>query len=143
MRAARCSVSPVTPAARTSRARRWKRSGYQTRDLAVAMAADAGRDLGVFRVDGGMAANDWLLQFLADLLDLPVERPTIIETTALGAARLAGLGLGLYPSPEALAASWRLDRRFEPAMSAGERERLVAGWEEALARVTRRARVDP
>ena len=117
--------------------------GYQTRDLAVAMAADAGRDLGVFRVDGGMAANDWLLQFLADLLDLPVERPTIIETTALGAARLAGLGLGLYPSPEALAASWRLDRRFEPAMSAGERERLVAGWEEALARVTRRARVDP
>ena len=117
--------------------------GYQTRDLAVAMAADAGRDLGVFRVDGGMAANDWLLQFLADLLDLPVERPTIIETTALGAARLAGLGLGLYPSPEALAASWRLDRRFEPAMPAGERERLVAGWEEALARVTRRARVEP
>ena len=117
--------------------------GYQTRDLAVAMAADAGRDLGVFRVDGGMAANGWLLQFLADLLDLPVERPTIIETTALGAARLAGLGLGLYPSPEALAASWRLDRRFEPAMSAGERERLVAGWEEALARVTRRARVEP
>ena len=117
--------------------------GYQTRDLAVAMAADAGRAPGVFRVDGGMAANDWLLHFLADLLDLPVERPTCIETTALGAARLAGLGLGLYPSPEALAREWRLDRRFEPRMSPAEREGLVAGWEDAVARVTGRPRAAP
>ena len=117
--------------------------GYQTRDLAVAMAADAGRAPGVFRVDGGMAANDWLLHFLADLLDLPVERPTCIETTALGAARLAGLGLGLHPSPEALAGEWRLDRRFEPRMSPAERDGLVAGWEDAVARVTGRPRAAP
>ena len=108
---------------------------YQTRDLADAMAADAGGALAALRVDGGMAANDWLLQFLADVLALRVERPTVIETTALGAARLAGLGVGLYSSPRALSGRWRLGRRFEPAMQDGVRERLLAGWEDAVARV--------
>ena len=111
---------------------------YQTRDLMVAMAADAGKAPDTLRVDGGMTENDWLMQFLADVLDMPVERPTVTETTALGAARLAGLGAGLYSSPHDLAGQWRLDRRFEPAMPAGTRERLLAGWDDAVARVTRR-----
>ena len=108
---------------------------YQTRDLMVAMAADAGDAPDTLRVDGGMTANDWLMHFLADVLDLPVERPTVTETTALGAARLAGLGAGLYSSPQDLAGQWRLERRFEPAMPAGTRERLLAGWDDAVARV--------
>ena len=108
---------------------------FQTRDLMVAMAADAGAPPDSLRVDGGMTANDWLMQFLADVLDLPVEKPTVTETTALGAARLAGLGAGLYPSPHALSGRWRLDRRFEPSMPAGTRERLLAGWDDAVARV--------
>ena len=70
------------------------------------------------RVDGGMVANDWLCQFLADILDRPVERPAVTETTALGAACLAGLAVGLYPSLDAVAGAWRLERRFEPRMSA-------------------------
>src|SRR5690606_26441361 len=91
--------------------------GYQTKDLMAAMAADLGPegegDGGprAVRVDGGMVANDWVCQFLADILDLPVERPAVIETTALGAAFLAGLEVGLYPSLEALAATWRCERR--------------------------------
>ena len=109
---------------------------YQTRDLMAAMAADAGEAPATLRVDGGMCANDWLMQFLADVLDLPVERPVVTETTALGAARLAGLGAGLEASPGALAQGWRLDRRFEPAMPAATREGLLAGWEDALSRVT-------
>ena len=108
---------------------------YQTRDLMVAMAADVGAPADSLRVDGGMTTNDWLMQFLADVLDLPVERPTVTETTALGAARLAGLGAGLYPSPHALFGRWRLERRFEPSMPAGTRERLLAGWDDAVARV--------
>ena len=108
---------------------------YQTRDLMVAMAADAGAPPDALRVDGGMTANDWLMQFLADVLDLPVERPSVTETTALGAARLAGLGAGLYSSPRSLSGQWRLDRRFEPAMPAVTRERLLAGWDDAVARV--------
>ena len=111
---------------------------YQTRDLMVAMAADAGAPPDALRVDGGMTENDWLMQFLADLLDMPVERPTVTETTALGAARLAGLGAGLYSSPHDLAGQWRLDRRFVPSMPSETRERLLAGWDDAVSRVTRR-----
>lgn len=111
---------------------------YQTRDLMVAMAADAGAPPDALRVDGGMTANDWLMQFLADVLDIPVERPTVTETTALGAARLAGLGAGLYSSPHDLAGQWRLDRRFDPSMPSETRERLLAGWDDAVSRVTRR-----
>ena len=113
---------------------------YQTADLADAFAADmgggaAGAELGTLRVDGGMVVNDWLCQFLADMLGRPVERPAVVETTALGAAYLAGLAAGLYGSLDDVAAAWRLDRRFEPAMAPGARDRLLAGWRRAVARV--------
>ncbi len=84
-----------------------------------------------------MVANDWLCQFLADILDVPVERPVVTETTALGAACLAGLEVGLYPSLEAVASGWRCARRFEPQMAPTERARLYDGW---LARGAARAR---
>jgi len=109
--------------------------GYQTRDLMRAMAADSGEAAHVLRIDGGMAANDWLMQFLADITGLAVERPTVTETTALGAAYLAGLAVGVYPSLEALAALWRREARFEPRMAEAEREALYAGWQDAVARV--------
>jgi glycerol kinase len=120
--------------------------GYQTRDLLAAMAADLGAHAegatavrvddgpSALRVDGGMVANDWLCQFLADILERPVERPAVTETTALGAAYLAGLAVGLYPSLEAVAKAWRLERRFEPRMSVSERQRLYAGWQDAVRR---------
>ena len=109
---------------------------FQTRDLVVAMAADAGTPLRELRVDGGMVVNEWLLQRLADLVGLAVERPRNIETTALGAACLAGLGHGVWGSLEELSGHWARDARFEPAIGDGERERLVAGWHEAVRRVT-------
>ena len=113
--------------------------GYQTRDLMNAMQADLGGEAGAstpldarrskrLRVDGGMVANDWLCQFLADILDRPVERPVVTETTALGAACLAGLEVGLYPSPRGGRAAWRCARRFEPTMAPSERARLYGGW---------------
>jgi glycerol kinase len=110
--------------------------GYQTADLVDAMAADmAGTSLGTLRVDGGMVVNDWLCQFLADILDRAVERPAVVETTALGAAYLAGLAAGVYGSLDAVAGAWRLERRFEPRMQAAERQRLLDGWRRAVARV--------
>ncbi len=113
--------------------------GYQTRDLLQAMAADvhkAGAVMpAVLRVDGGMAANDWAMQFLSDMTGLPVERSAILETTALGAAIVAGVHAGLYASHEAMAANWRSDRRFEPAMSGDERDARYAGWKDAVGRV--------
>lgn len=114
---------------------------YQTRDLVVAMAADATEPIEVMRVDGGMVSNDWLLQFLADVLALPVERPTVIETTALGAAYLAGLQAGLFDSVHSLRARWRSDTRFEPRMAADERARLIAGWDAAIASVREHSRL--
>ncbi|MGH6661682.1 MAG: FGGY family carbohydrate kinase, partial [Rhodospirillales bacterium] len=109
--------------------------GYQTRDLMLAMRADLSQDRrAALRVDGGMVANSWVCQFLADILDVPVERPEVTETTALGAACLAGLAVGLYPSLEALTKVWRCERRFEPKMAAAERERLYAGWLDAVRR---------
>ena len=86
------------------------------------------------RVDGGMVVNSWVCQFLADILDVPVERPVVTETTALGAAYLAGLAVGLYPSLESLADVWRCERRFEPQMPAAARNRLYAGWQDAIRR---------
>ena len=111
--------------------------GYQTADLVHAMAADVGRpgtDF-ILRVDGGMVANDWLMQFVADILGLKIDRPAVHETTALGAAYLAGLGAGLYASLDEIATKWRSERRFEPAMSADERARLQEGWADAVDRV--------
>jgi glycerol kinase len=108
---------------------------YQTCDLWAAMRADwpeAKAANVVLRVDGGMAVSDWTMQRLADLLDAPVDRPTIAETTALGAAYLAGLAAGVYPEPAKFADSWRLEHRFKPAMSAATRERKLAGWARAV-----------
>lgn len=112
---------------------------FQTRDLMVAIAQDLaaqGRPVpGTLRVDGGMAVNDGLLQGLADLTGLAVERPMVTETTALGAACLAGLGAGLYGSTAALAEGWALDRRFEPRLDAAERDRRYGAWQDAVARI--------
>ncbi len=108
---------------------------YQTCDLWEAMRADwpgaQAADI-VLRVDGGMTASDWTMQRLADLLDAPVDRPMIQETTALGAAYLAGLGAGVYPEPARFADSWRLERRFRPNMSAATRTRKLTGWAQAV-----------
>jgi glycerol kinase len=108
---------------------------YQSRDLLEAMIADAGSSSGyaVIRVDGGLTANDWAMQFLADMLEAPVERPAVIETTALGAAYLAGHDAGLYPDPDGLAGAWRPERRFTPQMSDAEREAKYSGWRRAVA----------
>jgi glycerol kinase len=111
---------------------------YQTRDLLEAMRADGAAPASL-RVDGGMVANDWFVQCLADTLGLPVERPRFIETTVLGAAALAGLGAGLYPSLEALAGGWQRDALFEPRADAAQRDALYAGWRDAVQR-TRSAR---
>jgi glycerol kinase len=111
--------------------------GYQTRDLLEAMRADIGGQPGadtVIRVDGGMSASDWTMQFLADILAAPVDRPDGLETTAIGAAYLAGMSVGLYPDPATFAATWRAERRFEPAMPAAEREAKYRGWQHAVAR---------
>lgn len=109
---------------------------YQTNDLLVAMRRDwkAGCAKTVLRVDGGMVASDWTMQRLADLLDAPVDRPTILETTALGAAWLAGSRAGVWPDAKRFAASWKLDRRFEPAMGTSVRKKKLAGWADAVGR---------
>ena len=105
---------------------------YQTFDLTSAMAKDAGSGTAALRVDGGMSANDWLCQFLADILQAPVERPACVETTALGAAFLAGLGTGVWSDLDAVGATWALERRFEPHMKAEQRKRMLAGWQHAV-----------
>ncbi len=109
--------------------------GYQTRDLVEAMTADAGIAVDRLRVDGGMAASDWTMQFVADIVPALVERPRSIETTAWGAAYVAGLTRGLYPDPEAIAAQWSAARRFTPHMPKGERADRYAGWRRAVAGV--------
>lgn len=111
---------------------------YQTRELVEAMAADSGRPLERLRVDGGMVANDWMLQFLADILDTVVEKPVVIETTALGAAYLAGLQHGIFRSTDEIASHWREARRFGPDMDPDRRDALVAGWDDAIGRVKAR-----
>ncbi len=105
---------------------------YQTFDLTSAMAKDAGSGTAALRVDGGMAANDWLCQFLADILQAPVERPACVETTALGAAFLAGLGAGVWTDLDSVSATWALERRFEPKMKAEQRKRMLDGWQRAV-----------
>ena len=107
---------------------------YQTRDLLDAMSADLGTSPAVIKVDGGMVENDWLMQFLADILDISIERPQVTETTALGAAMLAGLGAGLYASLDDIAVQWHLDRDFKPEITAAERETLLSGWQDAVSR---------
>ncbi|MGQ9365027.1 glycerol kinase GlpK [Azospirillum sp. ST 5-10] len=111
---------------------------FQTRDLRDAMAADSEAAPQTLRVDGGMVVNDWLCQFLADMLDAPVERPAVTETTSLGAALLAGLRTGLYDGLEGaggLAATWTCERRFEPRLDPARRTALYDGWRLAVERV--------
>jgi glycerol kinase len=108
--------------------------GYQTRDLLEAMRADWGGSTdGVLRVDGGMVANDWAMQFLADIIAAPVDRPVVTETTALGAAYLAGLQVGLCPEPAEFARHWALQRRFAPAMPNALRDTKYERWKRAVA----------
>ncbi|MDP3073116.1 MAG: glycerol kinase GlpK [Opitutaceae bacterium] len=110
---------------------------YQVRDVLHAMQADSGIRLRELRVDGGACANNLLMQFQADMLGVPVVRPRIAETTALGAAYLAGLAVGYWKDTKEIAAQWQVDRRFTPAMKPARRQQLVAGWTKALARSKR------
>ena len=108
---------------------------YQTEDLLAAMRKDwkGGRDF-VLRVDGGMVASDWTMQFLSDILAVPVDRPNILETTALGAAWLAGWKAGVWPDMKGFAQRWALDRQFNPSMDQTVRKRKLKGWADAVRR---------
>ncbi len=108
---------------------------YQTRDVVEAMNCDAGVPVSELRADGGASANDQLMQFQADILDIPVVRPKLVETTAAGAAYLAGLGSGFWRNPEELEGAWQCDQSFTPEMDATDRERLYTGWKRAVAQV--------
>ncbi|MDK2794063.1 MAG: glycerol kinase [Caldanaerobacter sp.] len=107
---------------------------YQTRDVLEAMQEDSGIKLQALKVDGGASANNFLMQFQADILGVPVDRPQVIETTALGAAYLAGLAVGFWNSREEIEKNWNIDRRFEPAMEEEKREKLYRGWKKAVER---------
>lgn len=107
---------------------------YQTRDVVAAMQTDSGLDLQTLRVDGGAVRNNFLMQFQADLLGVPVQRPAVTETTALGAAYLAGLAAGFWQSQAELSAQWRVERTFEPVMSTDQRDQLYADWQRAVER---------
>ncbi|HEX6259961.1 MAG TPA: FGGY-family carbohydrate kinase, partial [Woeseiaceae bacterium] len=122
-----CGVAEIVTAALQAVA-------FQTRDLVQAMADDGIRP-SIIRVDGGMVANNWLLQFMADILGLDVERPKNIESTVLGAALLAGLQAGMFASTDALADMWQRDAVFAPRMDDERRSRLYEDWLEAVARV--------
>jgi glycerol kinase len=108
---------------------------YQTLDLLEAMGADAGARPTALRVDGGMVVNNWLTQTLADILGIRVDRPVVTETTALGAAYLAGLQVGLFSSLEEVAGRWQCERSFDPSLDEGARQKRHAGWRQAVARV--------
>ena len=110
--------------------------GFQTRDLLDAMTADwTGATHGAaLRVDGGMSASDWAMQFLSDIIDAPVDRPKVLETTALGAAWLAGMRAGVYPAQEEFANTWALDAKFTPNMDNADRNRRYSGWQNAISR---------
>lgn len=115
---------------------------FQTRDLVEAMRSDwqSGKEDVVLRVDGGMVASDWTMQFLADMLDAPIDRPSILETTALGAAWLAGMQAGVWPDMEGFAQSWKLQHRFKPVMADPERARRYKGWLSAVQATIRQQR---
>jgi glycerol kinase len=107
---------------------------YQTRDLVETMGRDAHLKLEGLRVDGGAVVNNWLMQFQADILGVPVVRPAVTETTAIGAAYLAGLAVGYWPDTSEVTRNWAVDRIFTPSMSADQREALYAGWMKAVER---------
>jgi glycerol kinase len=133
---ARGIVSGITAA--TDRARIVRATlesiAYQTRELVTAMEADSGQKLKELRVDGGATANNFLMQFQADILGCRIVRPADIETTAVGAAYLAGLATGFFKSLGDLETFWRAERTFEPKMDKGRREELFGGWQKAVAR---------
>ena len=95
---------------------------------------DGATEDSVLRVDGGMSASDWTMQFLSDILDAPVDRPKVLETTALGVAWLAGMRAGIYPDMDGFAANWALDQRFEPNMDQEIRNQRYSGWQDAIRR---------
>lgn len=105
---------------------------YQTKDVLLAMVEDSGIDVKTLRVDGGMVANDFLMQFQSDVLDVPVERPKVIETTALGAAYLAGLAVGYWDNKDNITKQWQVDQKFENKMADEERTKLYDGWKKAV-----------
>lgn len=105
---------------------------YQTKDVLSAMEADSGIELKALRVDGGAVKNDFLMEFQSDLLNVPVERPVVNETTALGAAYLAGLAVGFWESQEEIAKQWAVDRKFDPKMTDDNRNNLYDGWKKAV-----------
>ena len=107
---------------------------FQTADVLVAMQKDSATPLRELRVDGGAARNNLLMQFQADILGVPVVRPQVTETTALGAGYLAGLGVGFWSSQDEIAAQWQMERRFEPQMSSAERHARLDVWQRAIAR---------
>ena len=109
-------------------------TAYQTRDVVEAMNADSGMPLRSLKVDGGMVVNELLMQFQADILDVPVVRPVVAETTALGAAYAAGLAVGFWSSTEEIRANWAADTQWEPQLGATEREALYADWKKAVTR---------
>ena len=120
--------------------------GYQTRDLIDAMRADSrglwnGEFASVIRVDGGMSASDWTMQFLADILNAQVDRPEIFETTALGAGYLAGRQAGLYPDPAEFSETWRRQVSFKPSMAPSELQSRYGGWRDAVARTVLRPEI--
>jgi len=110
--------------------------GFQTRELLDAMKNDweDAEKKAVLRVDGGMSASDWAMQFLSDIIDAPVDRPEVLETTALGVAWLAGAKAGIYPDRDGFAANWAVERRFDPQMDQATRERRYSGWQDAVRR---------
>ena len=105
---------------------------YQANDILQAMQADSGIELAALKVDGGASANNYLMQTQSDIIDAPVQRPKCVETTAMGAAYLAGLAVGYWTSKEDVIKNWAIDRTFEPAISAEEREERVSGWNKAV-----------
>lgn len=107
---------------------------YQTRDVLEAMQEDSGIKLQALKIDGGASANNFLMQFQSDILGVPVDRPQVIETTALGASYLAGLAVGFWNSKEEIEKNWNVDKHFEPAMDNEKREKLYKGWKKAVER---------
>jgi glycerol kinase len=132
-RGALVGLTRATTAAHVARAA-LEGIAFQVADLLDAMRADSGAPVSELRVDGGAARNNLLLQFQADVLGVPVVRPAMTETTALGAAYLAGLAVGVWKSPEDIAGQWRVERRFEPAMPRSRVEALREGWARAVER---------
>ena len=105
---------------------------YQTNDVLQAMKADSGIELAALKVDGGASANNYLMQTQADIINAPVNRPQCVETTAMGAAYLAGLAVGYWSSKEDVIKNWAIDRTFTPEISEDKREEMVGGWNKAV-----------